>query len=204
MTEMNPLRRLLPVPDSPDDRQADPEAKATAALVGAGRGDEVAFSEFYDLTVSLIYGIVRRVVRDPAMSDETVQEIYLEVWRLAPRFNPDRGSAKTWTATIAHRRAVDRVRSEQARRARDERDSQQQPIAYDQAAEEVIDRFERSQVARAMETLSQTQREAITLAYYGGKTYREVAALLDVPDGTAKTRIRDGLIKLRDHFGVAP
>ena len=202
MTEMNPLRRLLAVPDGADDQASDPYTRATAALIGAGRGDEAAFSEFYDLTSRLVYGIVLKVVRDPAISDETVQEIYLELWRLAPRYDRQRGSAKSWTATIAHRRAVDRVRSEQARRERDQRDGRQRAIAYDQVAEEVTDRLERSQIERAMATLSETQREAVTLAYYGGKTYREVAVLLDVPEGTAKTRIRDGLIKLRDHFGV--
>ena len=204
MTEMKPFRRLLAVPDHTEEQPSGPDARITAALLASGRGEEVAFSQFYDLTSRLVYGIVLRVVRDPAIAAETVQEVYLELWRLAPRYEQRRGSAKSWTATIAHRRAVDRVRSEQARREREDRDGRQRAIAFDHVAEEVGDRLDRAQVERAMETLSPTQKEAVTLAYYGGKTYREVAALLGVPEGTAKTRIRDGLIKLRDHFGVAP
>lgn len=200
---MRPFRRLTAIPDdAARPPSTDHDDRTGAALIRAGRGDEAAFGQYYDLTVRLVNGIVLRVVRDPAISEETVQDIYLELWRLAPRFDQQRGSAKSWTATIAHRRAVDRVRSEQARRDREEREGRLRPAPYDQVVEEVTDRLERSQVERALAELSPTQKEAVTMAYYGGKTYREVAALLGIPEGTAKTRIRDGLIKLRDRFGA--
>jgi RNA polymerase sigma-70 factor (ECF subfamily) len=136
------------------------------------------------------------------MAEEVAQEVYIEVWRLAPRYDSDRGSARGWIATIAHRRAIDRVRSEQARRNRDEREGERVVRSFDQVADEVTDRSDCSRLRQAMSGLSDTQAEAVRLAYYEGKTYREVAILLDVPVGTAKTRIRDGLIKLRDEFGV--
>lgn len=199
---MSRFRRLRAV--SADD--ATPiiteSGRAAEALRAAGLGDEVAFSQFYDLTSEMVYGVVLKVLKDPAMSEETTQEVYLEIWRLAPRYEPSKGSARGWAATIAHRRAVDRVRSEQARRQRDDGEARHQPVSYDLVSEQVVDRLDRSRVRNAMNMLSEAQREAVTLAYYGGKTYREVAALLDVPEGTIKTRIRDGLIKLRDQFGV--
>lgn len=194
MSDMNPLRRLRAVPDGGVD--------LAATLEHAGRGDESAFAAFYDATCGLVYGVVLRVIKDPAMAEEVTQEVFLELWKQAPRFDSTRGSAKSWTATIAHRRAVDRVRSEQARRTREDRDAQKQPIAYDSVVEEVSDRIDKADVVDALDMLTATQREAVTLAYYGGHTYREVAVLLDVPEGTVKTRIRDGLIKLRDQFGL--
>lgn len=175
---------------------------ATGVLLRAARGDEAAFGRFYDLTASVVHGVVLRVVRDPSIAEEVTQDVYVELWRLAPRFDADRGSARSWAATVAHRRAVDRVRSEQARRDRESADATLRAVPVDSVSEEVDDRLDRSRVRRALDSLSDTQRQAVTLAYYGGHTYREVAALLDVPEGTIKTRIRDGLIKLRDQFGV--
>ncbi len=175
---------------------------ATTALVAAGRGDEEAFGRFYDEVASLIHGVVLRVLRDPSMSEEVTQEVFVEIWRLAPRFEPSKGSARTWASTLAHRRAVDRVRSEQSSRERDTREHEKQDRPADVVSEVVIDRFDRARVQHALAELSDTQREAVELAYYGGHTYREVAALLDVPEGTVKTRIRDGLGRLRNEFGV--
>lgn len=173
-----------------------------AALLRSGRGDEAAFAEFYDSAAGFVYGIVLKVIKDPAMSEEVSQEVFLDLWKLAPRFEPSKGSVKGWVSTIAHRKAVDRVRSEQSRRNRDEQDLRDRPRDYDVVVETVTQRMEYGDVAVALETLTDTQREAVTLAYYGGHTYREVAAMLAVPEGTIKTRIRDGLIKLRDQFGV--
>lgn len=175
---------------------------AADALRRAGRGDEAAFAEFYRQTSSLVYGIVRRVVRDPAMSDEVTQEVFVELWRLAPRFDDQRGSARSWAATIAHRRAIDRVRSEQSRRDREETDSRRSGRVEDDVADEVVDLLDRRRVVEALEQLTEAQRAAVTLAYFGGHTYRDVAILLGEPEGTVKTRIRDGLIKLRDLMGV--
>lgn len=198
MVEMNPLRRLRVVPER------DQPSGETELLRAVGRGDEAAFGQFYDLTSARLHGIVLKVVRNPALAEEITQEVYLEIWRLAPRFDPSRGSATGWSSTIAHRRAVDRVRAEQARTDREERDRPGPSAPFDSVVEQVLDRIDRSAVGEALRSLSEQQRTAVTLAYYGGHTYRQVAALLDIPEGTAKTRIRDGLIKLRDQFGVAP
>jgi len=192
-------RHLRPVetvkPESDDSAVID--------LTRSGEGDEMAFARVYDQFSSLVYGIVLRVVRDPAMSEEVAQEIFLELWRLAPRFDPTAGSPKSWIATIAHRRAVDRVRSEQSRRNRDDNEAQLQLVEGPDVHETVADRLDRARVQEALAELSPLQREAVTLAYFGGFTYREVASILDVAEGTIKTRIRDGLSKLREKLGDA-
>lgn len=193
-----PFRRLRPVRARDDAATPTPRDPADQALFDAGRGDEAAFALVYDATAGLVYGIARRVVRDPEMAEDIAQETFVDAWRLAPRFDPALGSARTWLATIAHRKAVDRVRSEEARRAReDDERARVRPDGAD-VAEQVTDRLDRRRVRDALDELTETQREAVTMAYYGGRTYREVAALLDVPEGTVKTRIRDGLIRLRD------
>jgi RNA polymerase sigma-70 factor (ECF subfamily) len=143
------------------------------------------------------------VLRDPAQAEEVAQEVLVEVWRTASRFDPARGSATAWVFTIAHRRAVDRVRSEQAGADRTRRfaaSAGQTP--YDEVAEQVANQLEQQQVRRCLRALTELQREAITLAYYGGHSYREVAQLLDVTLPSIKTRMRDGLIRLRDCLGV--
>ena len=195
MNDVNPFRRLRAVPD---EQAVSPDS----LLAAAARGDERAFGDLYDALAGTVHGIVLRVVRDPAMAQEVTQEVFVELWRLAPRFDASRGSAAGWASTIAHRRAVDRVRSEQARRAREEVDALKQAVPFDEVSEAVEDRDDRSLVRTSLDALTEQQREAVSLAYYGGHTYREVAVLLDVPEGTVKTRIRDGLIKLRDQFGV--
>lgn len=179
-------------------------SSAASALQRAGRGDEAAFAEFYDAVSTVVYGTVLRVIRNPAMAEEVTQDVFVELWRLAPRYEPSKGSPAAWAATIAHRRAVDRVRSVESARARDEADARQSARDHDVVVEEVTTRLDRARVVEALKQLTAPQREAVSLAYYGGHTYREVAVLLDVPEGTVKTRIRDGLIKLRDLLGVAP
>ena len=203
MNDVNPLRRLRAVPSNDDTAAGETEA-SNRALTRAGRGDEAAFAEFYDLVSGLVYGVIRKVVRDPSMSDEVTQEVFLELWRLAPRYDASKGTAKSWAATIAHRRAVDRVRSEQSRRNREERELTVTDDARDVVSEFVGERLDHDSVRAGLAHLTEAQREAVTLAYYGGHTYRAVAALLDVPEGTIKTRIRDGLIHLRDHLEVTP
>lgn len=187
---------------SPGDRER--RAPGLELLLGhVARGDEAAFEQVYDQVVGTVYGLVRRVVRDPAQSQEVVQEVLVEVWRTASRYEPGRGSAMAWIMTLAHRRAVDRVRAEQASSVRQARvASSQQPVAYDEVAEDVEGRLERERVRRCLGTLTELQRESVALAYYEGYTYREVAELLTVPLGTVKTRMRDGLIRLRDCLGA--
>jgi RNA polymerase sigma-70 factor, ECF subfamily len=173
-------------------------------LLAVARGDQAAFGELYDQLAPLVHGIVRRVVRDPAQTEEVTQEVLVEVWRTAARFDPTRGAVRSWIATMAHRRAVDRVRSEQASRDRSERvGTRDRERAFDEVSEQVELRFEHQQVRDALSALTDLQRQAVELAYFQGYTYREVSELLDTPLGTIKTRMRDGLIRLRDALGVA-
>lgn len=172
-------------------------------LVRAARGEEEAFAAFYDLMVDRVFGLIRSVLRDPARSEEVTQEVMLELWRTAPRFTATRGSAATWALTIAHRRAVDRVRSEVASRDRDHRFAVRDAVPYaPDVAVLVEDRLDRERVNRAMQELTASQRESVELAFSGGYSHSEVAAMLDLPLGTVKTRIRDGLIRLRDRLEV--
>lgn len=181
---------------------SEPTLEELMALVA--RGDEAAFEQLYDALAPAVLGLVQRVLRDPAQSEEVAQEVLVELWRTATRYRPELGSVRTWAMTLAHRRAVDRVRSAQAASDREGRVAEaevQRP--FDQVADEVAGRLEREQVRRCMGTLTELQRESVVLAYYGGYTYREVSHLLDAPLGTVKTRLRDGLIRLRDCLGVA-
>jgi len=188
------LRPLPTAGDAPD---------AGALLTAVARGDEESFGRLYDLVAPRVYGLVRRVLRDPAQAEEVAQEVLVEVWRTAARFDPSRGSATAWVFTIAHRRAVDRVRSEQAAADRTMRAGVASvDTAYDAVADEVSNRLERQQVRNCLDDLTELQRQAITLAYYQGHSYPQVADLLNAPLPTIKTRMRDGLIRLRDCLGV--
>ncbi|WP_376766129.1 ECF RNA polymerase sigma factor SigK [Arthrobacter mobilis] len=167
-------------------------------------GDEAAFEALYDAVSPTVFGLVRRIVRDPAQSEEVTQEIFVEVWQQATRFDADRGRALSWILVMAHRRAVDRVRASQASTERDLRQGiKEYQDSYDDVQESVETKLEAERVLKAMESLTAAQQEAIRLAYYGGYTHQEVANLLRVPVGTVKTRIRDGMIRLRDKLGVA-
>ncbi|MFJ1655267.1 sigma-70 family RNA polymerase sigma factor [Streptomyces sp. NPDC088337] len=178
--------------------------EADELLVLVAGGDHKAFEELYGLVSGPIYGLVRRVVRDPAQSEEVAQEVLLELWRSAPRFDPGRGSALSWVLTLAHRRAVDRVRSARAAGEREQREAARAASpAFDHVAEEVEAGLEREWVRRCLDHLTARQRQSVTLAYYDGYTYREVAERLSLPLGTVKTRMRDGLIRLRECLGCA-
>ncbi|MDL5206497.1 sigma-70 family RNA polymerase sigma factor [Streptomyces sp. ALI-76-A] len=167
-------------------------------------GDQEAFAVIYDATVSPVLGVARRVLRNQAQSEEVAQDVLVEVWRTAARYRPERGTAINWILTLAHRRAVDRVRSVEASSAREHKAALlDQTPEYDEVTEQVEARFEREQVKRCLRTLTELQRQSVTLAYYRGLTYREVAELLALPLGTVKTRLRDGLIRLRDCLGVS-
>lgn len=195
MAERDTSRRLenvAPAGDAPSD-------PGTLLMSAVGRGDEKAFAGLYDLVAPRVYGLVRRVLRDPAQSEEVAQEVLVEVWRTAARFDPGTGPAIAWVLTIAHRRAVDRVRSEQAAAGRTLRvGAASIDTPYDEVADEVAGRIERRQVRRCLDELTDLQRQSVTLAYYQGHSYRQVAELLGAPLATVKTRLRDGLIRLRD------
>jgi RNA polymerase sigma-70 factor (ECF subfamily) len=168
------------------------------------RGDESAFADFYDATSSRAWGVALRVVRNRAHAEEVVQEAYLSAWRQSGRFDPKRGRAESWFLTIVHRAAVDRVRSAEASTRRDQRYTEQsQSMPEQDATATAVHRsLEARRVHGALDSLTERQRQAVELAYWGGYTHTEVAGLLDIPVGTAKTRIRDGLIRLRDTLGV--
>jgi RNA polymerase sigma-70 factor (ECF subfamily) len=182
-------------------KRADADLDALLTLVA--RGDQGAFEALYERLARPAYGLIRKVLRDPAQSEEVVQEVLLEVWRTASRFDPARGGAATWVLTIAHRRAVDRVRSEAAAAGREQRISRAAGAARDDVADSVEATLDAELLRRCLGGLSDVQRESITLAYYGGYTYPEVAKLLEVALGTIKSRIRDGLHRLRDCLGVS-
>jgi RNA polymerase sigma-70 factor, ECF subfamily len=194
---MRAFRRL----HATTDRQSSGDSLATA-LARAGRGDQQAFASLYDRLAALVYGITLRVVRDPSQAQEVTQEVFVELWRLAPRYDESKGAVTTWVATVAHRRAIDRVRSEQSARDRLEREADKRVAEIDTVAEAAELTFDQARVRRAVGNLNSVQREAVELAYFGGHTYREVAVLLEVPEGTVKSRIRDGMIHLRDELGA--
>ncbi|GAA4609740.1 ECF RNA polymerase sigma factor SigK [Actinoplanes octamycinicus] len=192
-------QHLSPVSDP------DPAGRPDASdlLRAVGRGDEQAFARLYDLVAPRVYGLIRRVLRDPAQAEEVAQEALVEVWRTAARFDPGGGSATAWVFTIAHRRAVDRVRAEQAAADRTVRvGAASLDTPYDEVADEVSGRLERQQVRNCLDELTGLQRQVVTMAYYQGHSYPQVAELLETPLGTVKTRMRDGLIRLRDCLGV--
>jgi RNA polymerase sigma-70 factor (ECF subfamily) len=180
-------------------------APATEELLRlVARGDESAFAALYDAVAPRVYGLILRVLRDPAQAEEVAQEVLVEIWRTAGRYDGTRGSATSWMFTIAHRRAVDRVRAEQAGAERIRRVAAASvETPYDEVVEQATARLDHAQVRRCLDGLTDLQREAITLAYYGGHTYREVAELLGAAVPTIKSRMRDGLIRMRDCLGVA-
>ncbi|WP_137725960.1 ECF RNA polymerase sigma factor SigK [Prescottella subtropica] len=182
-----------------------PSPAVLAELLGAvAGGDRDAFAEFYDHTSARVFGLAARVLRNPALAEEITQEVYLQVWTAAAQqYDPALGSPIGWLMTLTHHRSVDRVRAEQSATDRNHvygathlgRD-------HDTVSEEVEQRLDEQQVADCLGTLTDTQREAIGLAYYGGRTYREVADHLEVALPTVKSRIRDGLIRLKNCLGV--
>ncbi|WP_434063543.1 ECF RNA polymerase sigma factor SigK [Paramicrobacterium fandaimingii] len=181
----------------------EPSHDVATLVTAVASGDQRAFGDLYDAVAARVHGLVRRILIDDAQSEEVTQEIFLEIWQSAPRFDATRGSAIGWIFTLAHRRAVDRVRSAQSTRDRDERIAKRDTdTAYDPVAEEGDARIESQRVHRALRELSGAQREAITLAYYGGFSQSEIAERLDTPIGTVKTRLRDGMIRLRSLLGV--
>jgi RNA polymerase sigma-70 factor (ECF subfamily) len=168
-------------------------------LVATAGGDEAAFSVLVERIRPQALRVARGVVRDPSIAEEVAQEVLTEVWLKADRFDPSRGTVTGWVATLTRRRSVDRVRSEQAGRDRDDRVARRSQVReVDVVADEVELRLEHWQVRRALAVLSDRQREAIELAYFSGHTYRDVARVLGIPEGTAKSRLRDGLVRLRE------
>ncbi len=186
--------------EKPDLRLVPPVgggADIDLLLGKVARGDDQAFDALYDQVSSAVYGLARRVVRDPARAEDVTQEVFLEVWRKAARFDRNLGKAKTWIMTITHRRAVDAVRRSESQKRQDQHTAPDE-IVHDQPADAVIRTEEHGAVRECLETLTDLQVESVRLAYFNGYTYAEVASLLDKPLPTIKTRMRDGIIRLRD------
>jgi RNA polymerase sigma-70 factor, ECF subfamily len=182
----------VPMPVSPDE-----------LLTRVAGGDQAAFSDLYDQLSGRVLGLVTRLLKDHAQSEEVTQEVFLEVWQQAARFDQQRGSAPSWILTMAHRRAVDRVRAAQSSHDRDLKIGiRDHDTEFDSVTESVEIRIEHERVGRALARLTEFQRQAVTMAYYGGYSHSEMAGILGVPIGTVKTRLRDGMIRLRDEMGV--
>ena len=172
-------------------------------LVRSAAGDQAAFAGLYDMLSPRVFGLILRVLVDRHQSEEVLQEVFLEVWQTAERFAPNKGQGRSWVLTIAHRRAVDRVRSAQASTQRDVKAGfKDLDVAHDGVAEQVELKIEGRRVVAALTTLPDLQREALVLAHYGGYSQSEIAVLVGSPLGTVKTRMGDGLSRLRAEMGV--
>lgn len=180
-----------------------PPVDQSALMLQVQRGDQVAFAALYDSLSSLVFGVVKRVVRDSSMSDEVTQEVFVEVWRTAARYDPARASVSTWVVTMARRRAVDRVRREQSQRNRIAALSEEPAPVVTEPDAAVVSSLDVERVQRALVRLPDDQREVIRLAFIEGHAHGAIAEMLDLPLGTVKGRIRGGLKRLRGTIGAA-
>lgn len=193
-------------PDEPHVSRAAPDLNSAqrleSLLLAAGRGSAAAYEAVYVALLPVVYRLALRVVRDENLAEDVAQEALVEAWRKAASFDPSKGSAKAWVLTIAHRRAVDKVRAEQRQRDQIEAESRTTPTEVEGPADAVIEvdftEWQRGRIKAGLAALSEKQREVIELAYYRGRKHTEISEDLGVPLGTAKTRIRDALIKLRE------
>lgn len=187
------------------DPAAPPDPDAGVLLERAAGGDLDAFAQFYDLVAPRVYGLALRILRDHGYSEETVQEVFLQAWQQAGAYERALGSATSWILTIAHRRAVDRVRSESSSHRREENRTTANPTEVVDVSEQVVESLARTDdaqaVHRCLDELTENQRESIELAYFSGLTYRQVAGRLGAGLPTVKSRIRDGLRRLKQCLG---
>jgi RNA polymerase sigma-70 factor (ECF subfamily) len=179
--------------------RVDPDL--TILIASVANGDQAAFASLYDALSPTIFGVVRRVLRDGSQAEEVTQEVFVEIWKQATRFDAERGSVRPWAVTIAHRRAVDRVRSEQSHRDRQVSVAAASVEASASPEDDAVEAEDRQRARAAMATLPSAQREALELAFYDGLTHVQISEHLGVALGTVKTRIRDGLIRLRTSMG---
>jgi RNA polymerase sigma-70 factor, ECF subfamily len=179
------------------------DASDGALVVAIGRWRDEALAEAYRRHAGAVFGLARRVVNDTALAEEVVQEVFLRLWNKPERFDPDRGSLRSFLLAQTHGRAVDMLRSDTSRRRREERDAHETAEADYDIEHQVWDLAVAEQVKEAMAVLSEDERRAIELAYFGGHTYREVAAVLGAPEGTVKSRIRTGLRRMREGLAEA-
>ncbi|WP_347305688.1 sigma-70 family RNA polymerase sigma factor [Corynebacterium sp. SA-MJD20WY100] len=176
----------------------DKLARLNGLLVASASGDTHAFSEFYDALAPLVYGVTLHVLRNPALAEEVAQDVFVEVWSQAAHFDPARGSARTWVGRIAHGRAVDRLRSHIASVERDDREATlRAALRGDDVETDALDRVESQRLRAAVAAIGEPHSTAVELAFFGGLTHAELAESTGVPLGTAKTRVRDGVRKLK-------
>ena len=180
----------------------DEELELDNALIrGVAAGDHEAFAEFYDRWSGRLLALIVQILVDRAQSEEVLQEVFLEIWRSAASFSPERGSARAWAVTMARRRAVDRVRSSQAARDREEQWRDYMPDV-DLTVQAVEDSLAGEDVRRALDAVGEPQRSTLVMAYFTGLTHTEIARRTGVPLGTVKTRIRNGIARLRKEMGA--
>jgi RNA polymerase sigma-70 factor (ECF subfamily) len=176
-------------------------ASDSALVVAIARWRQEALAEAYRRHAGAVLALAQRVLRDRALAEEVVQEVFLKLWNQPERFDPERGTLRSFMLAQAHGRSVDLLRSESARRAREEREARETAEAGYDLEHAVLDLTVAEQIRTALSSLQEGEREAIELAYFGGHTYRQVASILGQPEGTIKSRIRLGMRHLRDALG---
>ena len=179
------------------------EVSDSALALAIARYDQSALAEAYRRHAGAVFGLARRLLIEPALAEEIVQEIFLRLWNDPTRFDPERGTMRSYLLTQTHGRSVDVLRADTSRRAREERDVRRTAESGYDIEHEVLDMATSDHVRRSLESLPADERQAIELAYFGGYTYREVATRLDQPEGTVKSRIRSGLKRLRRDLQTA-
>ncbi len=184
-------------------RQDYAEASDAALVVSIGRYQQAALAEAYRRHAGAVFGLAKRLLNDHARAEEIVQEVFVRLWNDPNRFDPERGSLRSFLLAHTHGRSVDTIRSDAARRSREEREAREQADGGYDIAREVWDMALAGHVRDALESLQPGERDAIELAYFGGRTYREVAEELGEAEGTVKSRIRSGLKRLRGELGSA-
>jgi len=197
---------LITMTDSGDPAHAvqTDDDPVDALLTRIAHRDKAAFAALYDQLSARVFGLVLRIVIDRAQSEEVLQEVFLEIWEKADRFTADRGRGRAWVFMIAHRRAVDRVKSAQASVDRDVRTGRRDlEVPFDAVAEDAEVRVEGQRARAALDTLPAAQREVLAMAYFDGFSQSEIASTLSTPLGTVKTRMRDGIARLRKAMGVS-
>jgi RNA polymerase sigma-70 factor, ECF subfamily len=173
-------------------------ASDAALLVAVGRWNDSALAELYRRHGGAVHGLARRVLGSGGRADEVTQDVFVDLWRRPEIFDPNRGSLRSFLLTVAHRRSVDVVRSESSRAAREERNARDTAEGSYNLENQVCDLVVAEQVKQVVSALPDSERRVIELAYFGGHTYREVAAILSEAEGTVKSRIRRGLRRMRD------
>ncbi|HLI43764.1 MAG TPA: sigma-70 family RNA polymerase sigma factor [Acidimicrobiales bacterium] len=172
------------------------ETSDASLVIAVGRWQEVALAELYRRHAGAVYGLARRLLRDERLAEEVTQEVFVRLWQAPDRFDPARGSLRSYLLSVTHGRAVDLLRSESSRRAREDRAAATAEASYD-LEHEMMDLLTAERVREAVASLPHAEQEVIELAYFGGHTYREVARITNTPEGTTKTRIRSGMRRLQ-------